>query len=188
MRDVMIDIETLGLSPNSVILTIAAVRFNRQTGEVTGGTHLRVNPNQSDRRIDEASLRWWFTQPSKSIADVLSGHAALPEALRLLSEFIRADDIVWSQGTDFDFPVLQDAFDECGLPVPWKYFAKRDNRTVYDVCGFDPRSIEREGTYHNALDDCRHQIKCVVAAMQKFNTGGALPLDSESDVSNQVSE
>jgi DNA polymerase III epsilon subunit-like protein len=179
MSDVMIDIETLGLTPNSVILTIAAVRFNRCTGEVTGGTHLRVNPNQPDRRIDEGSLRWWFTQAAKSITDAFSGHAALPEALRLFAEFIRDDDVVWSQGTDFDFPVLQDAFSACGLSVPWKYWAKRDTRTVYDVCGFDPRTIEREGTYHNALDDCRHHIKCIVAAMQKFNAGGALPPENE---------
>jgi len=172
MSDVMIDIETLGVNPNSVILSVAAVRFSRKTGEATGELHVRVSPNQCGRQIDKKTLRWWFMQPALSIADAMSGHAALPEAVRLLSEFIRGDDIVWSQGTDFDFPILENAFKECGVPVPWKYYAKRDTRTAYDVCGFDRRSVARQGVCHNALDDCRHQVRCVVAAMQKSQASG----------------
>lgn len=162
--DVMIDIETLGTTPDSVILSIAAVKFDRISGVIWEEFYMRVRPNQTDRKISEETVRWWLEQPPALISESFSGSHYLVDGLNELRRFV-CDSPVWSQGTDFDFSILDNAFNSCGIPTPWKYNAKRDTRTAYDVCGFDPKSIEREGTYHNALDDCKHQIKCVVAAM-----------------------
>ena len=35
----------------------------------------------------------------------------------------------------------------------------RDVRTAVDLLGINPKEFTRDGTYHNALDDCLHQIK-----------------------------
>lgn len=161
----MIDTETLGTTPESVILSIAAVRFDRRTGDIVKQVHLRVSPNQPDRRIDQDTLRWWLAQPAVSISEAFGGTALLKDALELLAEFVDSKDLVWSQGTDFDFPLLQNAFESAGMKLPWKYWSKRDTRTVYDVCCFDANCVPRDGMHHNALSDCHHQIRCVVDAM-----------------------
>jgi hypothetical protein len=32
---------------------------------------------------------------------------------------------------------------------------------------FNPRTVRRMGTYHNALDDAKHQVECVYRAHAK---------------------
>ena len=165
MNDVMIDIETLGTTPDSVILSIAAVEFNLRTGIIFRELYRQIRPNQHDRKICTETVRWWLDKSPLLISESFSGNNHLTDILIELSIFV-GDKTVWSQGTDFDFPILDHAFNACNISIPWKYYAKRDTRTAYDVCGFDPKSIERVGVHHNALSDCKHQIKCVVAALQ----------------------
>lgn len=164
MKDIMIDIETLGTTPDSVILSIAAVSFDRNTGVLWEELYRSIRPNQRDRKICEETVRWWLDKPPALVSESFSGVHFLTDALIELSRFV-GDRTVWSQGTDFDFSILDHAFRGCKIHSPWKYNDKRDTRTVYDVCGFDPKSIARDGDHHNALDDCRHQIKCLVAAL-----------------------
>lgn len=66
---------------------------------------------------------------------------------------------------DFDIPIWGHAMAAIGERPPWEFWAGRDTRTVYDIAGFNPKSIKRAGTYHNALDDAKHQVKCLVAAL-----------------------
>lgn len=168
MNDVMIDIETLGTSADCTILAIAAVRFDRLTGEIGGELHERIDPCGQNRHVCTQTLKWWAKQPQGVFAEAMSGETRLGQALHDLFVFVEPSDLVWAQGTDFDFKVLDHAFDSRMIQKPWPYYAKRDTRTLYDVAGFDPRTIQCEGTLHNALDDCKHQIRCVVAALQKL--------------------
>lgn len=170
MNDVMIDIETLGLTPDSVILSIAAVEFDRHTSEIGAESYFRIDPNQQNRRIDVGTLKWWLQQMSDVFNESFLGEYPLEYALHGLSIRVGQDCLVWSQGTDFDFPILCHAFFQHSIHVPWRYSNKRDTRTVYDVCKFDPRTIERKGEHHDALDDCHHQIRCVCAALNSIKT------------------
>lgn len=163
-RDVMIDIETLGLESDSVILSLAAVRFCRTTGRTKRLMHQIIDPNQPERSIDADTVRWWIKKPGNAFSDILRGRCSLKEGLMELASNISIDDAVWAQGTDFDFDILEHACSQNGIQTPWKFTLKRDTRTAYDACGFDPKQIERSGTHHDALDDCYHQIKCVLAA------------------------
>lgn len=176
MKDVMIDIETLGTTPNSVILSIAAVQFDRDTGE-TGSEFLRTidpDPKRQGRKRCQETYNWWQQQSEAAMQAAFSGTASLHQSLNDLYLWFNdlylwfgPNQIAWSQGTDFDFGILDHAFRQYGFAdSPWKYNNKRDTRTVYDICDFDPKSIEREGDKHNALDDCKHQIRCVVAALR----------------------
>lgn len=168
MKDVMIDIETLGLTPDSVILSIAAVEFDWHTGETGNTLYYKIDPNQFGRFDCPKTRSWWSEQDADAFAEAISGKMLLGDAIQQFAQFSNSQNCFWSQGTDFDFPILEHAMRFYGVPTPWRYSAKRDTRTVYHVCGFDPKSIEREGTHHNALADCHHQIRCVVAALKRI--------------------
>ncbi len=170
LKDVMIDVETLGLTPDSVILSIAAVEFDRDTGDTGRWFYERVDHLQAGRTTCEETYAWWLKQPDEVFHEATSGTTPLRMALINLYAWFTEGQIAWSQGTDFDFPILLDAFKKNHIDIPWEYNAKRDTRTVYDICGFDPKSIEREGNHHNALDDCLHQIRCVHAALRQRAT------------------
>lgn len=168
MNNVMIDIETLGTSADSVILSIAAVEFSREHGDLGRQFHAKLDPCGQNRRVCTETLKWWAKQPQGAFEDAMSSDVQLWMGLTGLVKFVPIDAIVWSQGSDFDFKILDNAYDQTRLTKPWKYNAKRDTRTLYDVANFDTRTIEREGVAHNALDDCKHQIRCVVAAFNKL--------------------
>jgi hypothetical protein len=83
---------------------------------------------------------------------------------------ISAADVVWAQGANFDFPILEALYDRFEVPVPWKFWVARDTRSVYHeaevLAGWDRKAFDatREGTHHDALDDCRHQIAALTSA------------------------
>lgn len=73
---------------------------------------------------------------------------------------------VWSQGGNFDDPMLSAALRAVGLEPPWKFWNSQCTRTVYRLAGLNFNKIPRSGTHHNALDDAIHQVACVQRAFR----------------------
>ena len=61
------------------------------------------------------------------------------------------------------------------LPAPWSYRAPRDCRTIYEAAG--GVEIPFEGTQHNALDDAKHQARCVIEAYRKLRKHVTMTID-----------
>jgi DNA polymerase III epsilon subunit-like protein len=69
----MVDIETLGTKPSSTILSIGAVFFDIETGELGERFYMNIDPKQ-DRSIDPSTVMWWMVQSSEarnSLVDTL---------------------------------------------------------------------------------------------------------------------
>lgn len=171
-QHVMLDIETLGTKPGSIILSIGACTFEPHGGGVNDAFYTNVCPTDSrdnyGLRSDPSTVEWWKNQSVEAKAHLTSNRRVLPLAL---SEFAKwFEDVggeqVWCQGATFDVPLMEAAYSAVKQHTPWKFWNVRDTRTVYDVFGFDAKSVERAGTYHNALDDARHQVKCVQGALR----------------------
>jgi hypothetical protein len=49
------------------------------------------------------------------------------------------------------------------MEPPWAFYEDRDVRTIAELgrrlFDYEYRKVTFEGTVHNALDDCKHQIK-----------------------------
>ena len=75
---------------------------------------------------------------------------------------------IWSQGGNFDEPLWVAAAVAVNSPIPWKYYNTRCTRTAYHLAGFDPRTMPRDGTHHNAIDDARYQIHCVQESYRRL--------------------
>lgn len=174
MRHVMIDLETIGITPRAPILSIAAVEYTLQ-GTVLDTFHACIDITSYDQLkphfdIDYSTLKWWIGQPN--VADVFMGsvkiHDALSEFVRWFSKMDPDTTQLWCQGADFDFPVLKHAMEVHGMQVPWKFWNQRDTRTLYSIVPrFSKPAIV--GTAHNALDDCINQIACVAKAFKSLS-------------------
>jgi exodeoxyribonuclease VIII len=162
---VMVDIETLGLDPDSVILQIAAVKFDRNGPlGLFSGFDMLVDPDQDGRVINVDTLKWWSQQPSFTV--VLSSMIPLHEVLDKFYDYIRIPqpDYFWSKG-NFDFPILENAFKGTGIKgIPWHYRRVMDARTVYELTGIKP-VLPAWYVAHNAYDDATYQAEALGKAL-----------------------
>lgn len=172
MQDFMIDLETLGTKPGCVVLSVGAAVFDMATGKV-GETYYanlhRDQQLQNGLKVDANTEAWWAKQ-SKEAREALEGDKVhVSQAARALREIKPSKAAVWCQGASFDVPIWEAVLDAFGLPPLCRFYDVRDTRTAYHMAiGFDPQSVTRKGTYHNALDDSLHQVRCVHAAYRWF--------------------
>jgi hypothetical protein len=172
--DIMLDIETLAVTPDATILSIAAVEFDPfQQYEAMGVDlhdlrtfNVKVDIDSQDRFIDPKTLEWWGTQPAHMIEQTFDekGRIPLPEALERLKKFVWNKGKIWCQGTSFDIPILENAYRQASIPVPWQYWQARDSRTILDLpCkGLAPAT-------HDALEDCYRQLCGVQNVLYAYN-------------------
>jgi DNA polymerase III epsilon subunit-like protein len=165
MKNVMIDIETMGDLNNSAIVSIGAVRFNLETGEI--GDEFYVDVDLQDcldngLKVTGNTIKWWLTNSEESRKKIAGTEGVkLSKALRDFSEFIKDDDIVWSNGLRFDIVILENAYRNCTIiPVPWNFRNERDVRTLASFAPEIKKKVEKEwkGVLHNPIDDCKKQI------------------------------
>jgi hypothetical protein len=173
-KDAMIDLETLAKGARAHIVQIAAIAFDRETGEFGPHFVVYVKGPQSGRTIDVDTVAWWLQQNAAfSLGEGLQDEEALylGQALATLREWFVTEaldvECVWSHGATFDLPILEDAYaGEFGSPPPWHYKAPRDTRTLYDLAPGGMPAVEKDPEQeHDALYDCEIQIKQVVGAL-----------------------
>ncbi len=172
MLHVMLDLETWGTRPGSALRSIGAVAFD--TGTNVGDTFYRnIDKGSCDvtgLTVDPETVAWWKKQSPESAAALLVDPRPLPDVADMFHSWFRnvGARFIWSHGGNFDEPLWSAACRAAGKTAPWKYWDARCTRTIYDAAGIDLRSLPREGTYHNALDDAIHQARCVQHAMEKL--------------------
>lgn len=170
MKDVMIDLETLGTRSTSAIVQIGACYFDRKTGEI--GDTFTINVLHKYMGIDvftmdHETVNWWLVQSEEARKSISELGVDIKDAMTQLHHFLKGADFLWSHAT-FDIPIIQNSFEKCGLKNPIPYRGMRDIRTLMDLA--DHRStIEREGTHHDALDDCKFQVAYCVEALNKLH-------------------
>ena len=170
MKDLMLDIETLGIRPTSVITQIGACYFDRTTGKV--GLTFCKNIDVADSlmnglTIDEETVGWWRSQENKSwMIDALSIVSGLVEFNKFCSRKIEA---VWSHAT-FDIPILLNAYDIIEVKKPFHYRVCRDIRTLVDLSDSKKRNDHKTRKTHNALDDCIYQVEYCTECLNKLRS------------------
>ena len=168
----MFDLETWGTAPGSALRSIGAVVFDMQTGETGEEFYCNIESGTKwDGLVRDPSTEAWWAKQSKAAQKALEvDKVPLYDATQRFDRFCAKNGVTrwWSQGANFDPVLWEAACKAIKTRVPWKYYQCRDTRTLYDLAEFNTDTIEREGTYHNALDDCKHQVKCVVAAYRQF--------------------
>lgn len=172
MLHVMIDLETFGVKPWSVIRSVGAVSFDIRDPKPSFPHEFYANVTRESCEelglvVDRGVEQWWSKQSAESRAALDADQVPVDAALENLSSWYASTGAttVWCQGAAFDFPILDTAYGFCGLRPPWHYRRIRDTRTAYHILGFNPDGRERDGVYHNALDDCKHQVTMLREAL-----------------------
>jgi 3' exoribonuclease, RNase T-like len=168
MSDFMIDIETLSVSTNATILTIAAQSFDPLgEGHFDKHYYARISlESQEDRHIDDETVEWWSTQPPESVEEALGdgNRIDLSTALSELADVLWLSKRVWFNGPCFDAKILEHAYQSYGKSTPWAYYEVRDARTVY---GLHPTLVKTPPSHH-ALEDCRRQIDLLQRTLKQL--------------------
>ena len=174
MNHVMLDLETLGTKPGCVILSIGACVFDPRTGPIDLEhfyTTLNIDEQiQNGHAVDSSTEEWWKNQNQAAWDQATKDPKPVKESLINFTKWWASNrgTYIWSQGSNFDGPLIEALFHSFGLLEPWKFYNTRDTRTVYQMCKIDTKSLRREGTYHNALDDALHQARLIAMAVQKI--------------------
>jgi DNA polymerase III epsilon subunit-like protein len=166
---VMIDLETLGTEPNSVILSLGAVKFDRNKIYEDDGLYLQMRwQDQLDSGgiVTEGTIRFWLGQP-RAARDVILNKSGLKKpdaALQELNAWFKKhikrpkDCGVWAKGPGFDLALLGDLYRRQGQgKPPWPYWSERCVRTalMMDAAYKVPRP--KEMIEHHAFYDAVYQ-------------------------------
>lgn len=175
MKHVMVDLETLGTTADAVILSMGAVRFDLDSGEIDDeGFYASISVESNldyKRRISESTLLWWFGQSAQAQKVFYEPKDTLQTALLNFSDWLGdSDSFMWSNGADFDLPMLAHAYTQHVIDIPWKFYNSRCVRTYKALPQAANVKVPRAGTHHNALHDAMHQVQ-LVQAIQRALTG-----------------
>ena len=163
----MINLETMGKNPDAPLISIGAIFFDPQTGDMGPEFSKTIDMDTAGGVIDRGTIK----------SAILTDEIPLDDALLQLREFIDENSgeffvQVWGNGANFDNTILRRSYERQGIPCPWRYYNDRDVRTIVELgkaIDFDARTaIPFEGERHNALDDARYQAKYVSVIWQKL--------------------
>ena len=178
-NDIMIDIESLDTSPNCVILTIGAVRFDPRGMGVVEKLELRPTiEEQTDkynRVINEDTLRWWSTQSEAAMEEAMGDRdrVSFRDCMETLYKFCWNRRAVWSNGASFDVVAMESAWRQLDMRIPWPYYTVRDTRTLYEIAGVSLKDAKyKTMTTHKAVEDAEHQALVVQDAYMKLMKAG----------------
>lgn len=185
MKNLMIDLETMGNKPSSPIVAIGAVFFEPETGTLGEQFYVGVkleSAMQLGCQPDASTILWWIEQSREAQEAITSSdNVDIKLALGMLCDFVY--DYcespkylsVWGNGAAFDNVILRNSYELAGIKAPWNWHNDLDVRTVVKMgraIGFDPkRDMPFDGERHNALADAVHQAKYVSVIWQKLAGG-----------------
>lgn len=165
MIQVMIDIETLGTLPGSVVFAIGAVVLeNNRESALHPPFYSLINPQSAQKHgmtTDMSTLEWWFKQPVEAREQLMKAFAqgaTVEAAVTRLQEWyggLPAPAAVWCKGASFDFPHLKVFFRAAGQFTPWHYQQERCYRTLMALYPGIKAAAPVVG--HHALHDARAQ-------------------------------
>jgi hypothetical protein len=174
--DIMLDIETLGTKPGSIILSIGAVRFDVKGVHDT--FYHKIHPATAEEvglQMDAATVVWWMAQSEEARKEAFSGCFALVDMLIEFNAWVtrscsqaKGPARMWGNGAAFDNVLLRAAYEACHLEGPWQHWNDRCYRTVKNLFPQVPKPAP-QGVRHHALDDAKNQARHMIEIIKYIN-------------------
>lgn len=134
--------------------------------------------------IEMDTVNWWVKKSEEAKADLLNRRPMnIGEAMNALHNYLEgmknaydADIKIWAQGSDFDFPILKNAYRKTmkDTKLPWNHKLLRDARThiletLERIYGLEEKPYDRippmpenmKWVAHSALSDARRTAWCI---------------------------
>ncbi|ENV4192955.1 3'-5' exoribonuclease, partial [Escherichia coli] len=108
----MIDLETMGKNPDAPIISIGAIFFDPQTGDMGPEFSKTIDLETAGGVIDRDTIKWWLKQSREAQSAIMTDEIPLDDALLQLREFIDENSgeffvHVWGNGANFDNTILR---------------------------------------------------------------------------------
>ncbi len=117
----MIDLETMGKNPDAPIISIGAIFFDPQTGDMGPEFSKTIDLETAGGVIDRDTIKWWLKQSREAQSAIMTDEIPLDDALLQLREFIDENSgeffiQVWGNGANFDNTILRRSYERQGIP------------------------------------------------------------------------
>ena len=160
IRDVMLDLETMGTDPDAPIIAIGAVAMDLDAGTVGNEFYKIVDLGSAMKQgavVEASTIMWWMQQNDEARQAVWRGGIGITEALENFSNWIHQFDTpqVWGNGANFDNVILASSYARAGKKAPWNYWNDRCFRTLKAT--YPQVRPENQRVAHNALQDAIDQ-------------------------------
>ncbi|HAL3745367.1 TPA: exonuclease, partial [Escherichia coli] len=101
----MIDLETMGKNPDAPIISIGAIFFDPQTGDMGPEFSKTIDLETAGGVIDRDTIKWWLKQSREAQSAIMTDEIPLDDALLQLREFIDENSgeffvQVWGNGAN----------------------------------------------------------------------------------------
>lgn len=160
---VMLDLETMSTESNAAICSIGAVKFTLSQGIIDEFycTVDAADCKQHGLHISADTVKWWSRQPKEVLEQLRENNLPLVDALTKFSKWYGSKALpTWGCGAGFDNVIMENAYKAVNMKRPWTPWLDRCYRTMKEIIVI-PQD-ERTGTYHNALDDAKHQTRHLI--------------------------
>lgn len=165
----MVDIETMGTKSKSVILSLAAVEFDIETGETGQEFYEKIDFQTAldvGLEVSASTILWWLKQNEKARLELAEAKSkSIHQVLVEFSQFVKKVKPesgplqVWGNSARFDLGLLDDAYRAIKIETPWVFWDERCVRTLVSFAPGIKKETVFKGDAHNALHDCHHQIE-----------------------------
>jgi len=162
MKWAVIDLETLAVPeeiPVGGLLEIVQIGIFAMD-EATEVGALDLFPEEGNGLCTAGTARWWMEQLQGGVKpEWLQRRNAkktspMPECLRFIEHFFKVHQVaeVWGNSPEMDLTPLENHFKALRMLPPWRYYQKRDVRTLRAHVG-----AKASHGGHDALSDARHE-------------------------------
>lgn len=169
---IMLDLETLGVCNNPVILSIGAAKFDENGVFDTFYTVVDVKScTDCGLQIEASTVGWWMRQ--SEAAKAVFSHPSKQQLYDALFSFFTwagrdQKRPIWSNGANADLVWLKSAVKALDMELPWTFQDERCYRTI--LAAFPGRAkVSNPGTAHRADCDAKYQAEVLVAIWETLN-------------------
>jgi exodeoxyribonuclease VIII len=189
---VMIDIETMGSGVDAAVFRLTAVPFNMATGDTAEPFDYNISMESEMMEgfnIDVSTVKWWMQQDEEARKTFYEAEGIHTQTVFLMfDEWLEKNqpEMLWANGASFDFAIIRNHYRKITGLKDWPYF--RQENCIRSFTNMYPdikKNAKFEGTPHNSIDDCKHQIKVLRQTMKKLGVLKESP--SEDGVSEETS-
>lgn len=159
----MIDNETIDITPSAVVTQIGIVAFNITSNDIlaTHKTFVDIDDQLiNGRTIAGDTFKWWLKQSEAArrvqweADDSPSQDFAMGNIAITINEWIKKFgpiEGVWSNGATFDIPQIESMMNQSQVQIPWGFWQHRDIRTLDFLSPMSHRPTAEIA--HDALSD-----------------------------------
>jgi hypothetical protein len=181
--NLMIDFETLGNRPTTIVVSLGACMFNAEGIHAKELYYFDIQEQVDAGRTFRAStLAWWMKQSDAARQVFWDAERERLNMLDFFNSFelwidqVLEDHLegrdelkVWGNGADFDNAILADLYYKMSPngedDLPWKFWNGRCFR-MFNTMTNIKKKHRMSGAAHNALDDAVYQAECVIKVLQ----------------------